>query len=177
MSGIEQDANPCYYCGLPADTIDHVIPRSILKAVRRSGDEILTRAIVDRRRTYTVAACRECNGLAGATYHETLEERVAYVRHRLAKRHRSALATPDWTPRELFTLSRELRNRVIAALHERDLTRRRLRYRDAGLTPDMGDTYWAGNDSEIESAGRPGPSTGRVEPITESEQRLLDGNR
>ena len=162
--GIEELANPCYYCGLPADTIDHVIPQSFLKAIRRSGDDLLAKAITDRRRTYTVPACRECNGLAGAKYHETLDERATFVRNRLAKAHRSALATPDWSPRELFQLSRDLRNRVIAALHERDLTRRRLRYRDAGLTPDFGDTYWAGDEPEIA-------------PMSELELRYRFGDR
>lgn len=126
---------PCYYCGLPADTVDHVIPRSFLKTVRMLGDEILVDAVNDRRRTYTVDCCRECNCLAGFKYHETLEERAAYVRSQLARKHRRALATPDWHPQELMALSINLRNRVIAALIERDTTRQRLRFRD-GRKPD-----------------------------------------
>jgi hypothetical protein len=147
-AGFAPGATACYYCGMPAETTDHVIPQSLIHAVKRSGDEMLLLAVEDPRRRMTVPACRECNGLAGYKYHETLADRAQYVRERLAHKHRKALATPDWEPRELFQLSATLRRRVIAALYERDLTRRRLRDRHDGLTvPDLGTTWWAGDDA------------------------------
>jgi hypothetical protein len=152
MGDFVGEANACYYCGLPADTVDHVIPKTIIGAVQRSGDEILADAIANKSRRLTVPACRECNGLAGWKYHETLSERTEYVRGRLAQKHRKALATPDWTPRELFGLSAALRRRVIASLWERDLTRRRLRYRGAGLTPASFDSTWWSGDDAVEEA-------------------------
>ncbi|HSW43196.1 MAG TPA: hypothetical protein VLM76_11865, partial [Patescibacteria group bacterium] len=128
-AGIEDEANPCYYCGLAADSVDHVVPRSILDALVDSGLDGVTAAIIRRSRQMVVPCCRECNNLAGAKYHETLAERAAFVRERLAHRHRKALAMPDWSATELAELSPGLRGLVIAGLFDRDLLRRRLRFR------------------------------------------------
>ena len=137
------DENPCYYCGLAADTVDHVVPQSLLDAVRGSGDDALIAAVTRRRRTMVVPACRECNMLAGAKYHETLDERARYVRERLAHRHRKVLSMPDWSPSELAELSANLRSLVIAGLVERDTVRRRLRWRAKGYTNPEASEWWA----------------------------------
>lgn len=134
-AGIGEAENPCYYCGSPADTIDHVVPRSLLVSITDSGVDELTAAAMKRSRRMTVPACRECNGLAGAKFHETLAERAEFVRTRLGQRYRKALAMPDWSATELAELAPGLRGYVIAGLIERDLLRRRLRYRAKGLTP------------------------------------------
>lgn len=135
MSDFDEEALPCYYCGEPADTVDHVVPQSMLDAARDSGEEVLIAALQDRRRRMTVACCQECNNLAGAKYHASLIERSEYVRTRLGHRHRKVLTMPDWSATELMELSEQLRNLVLARLIERDLVRRRLRYRAAGVLP------------------------------------------
>ena len=134
-AGVDENANPCYYCGDPADTVDHVVPRSVIESITDSGVDDLIAAALRRRRRLLVPACRECNTLAGAKYHETLAERTDYVRERLARKYRKALAMPDWSASELVDLSDGLRGLVINGLYERDLIRRRLRYRARGLTP------------------------------------------
>ena len=134
-AGIEENANPCYYCGNPADTTDHVVPRSLLIAITDSGVDDLTAAAMKRGRRMTVPACRECNGMAGAKYHETLAERTEFVRERLNRRYRKVLGIPDWSAAELAELEPGLRGYVISGLIQRDLIRRRLRYRARGLTP------------------------------------------
>jgi hypothetical protein len=125
MSDFDVLAQPCFYCGLPADTIDHVVPQSLLQAVRDSGEEGLIAAIDERHRRMTVRACHECNSLAGGKYHQRLDERAEYIRKRLAERYRKALAMPDWADTELMGLSERLRNYVISALLRRDLVLRR----------------------------------------------------
>ena len=134
-AGIEDEANPCYYCGAVAETIDHVVPRSLIESLINSGVDELTAVALNGSRRMLVPCCRECNGLAGSKYHETLAERAEFVRGRLARRHRKALAMPDWSASELAELSQGLRGFVIAGLYERDDLRRRLRYRSRGLTP------------------------------------------
>jgi hypothetical protein len=139
-AGIEDEANPCYYCGIAADGVDHVVPRSVINSLRDSGLDEASAVALGRARRLIVPCCRECNGLAGAKYHDTLAERAAFVRERLAHRHRKALAMPDWSASELAELSHGLRGLVIAGLFERDLLRRRLRYRARGLTSQ--DVSW-----------------------------------
>lgn len=117
----------CYYCGQPADTIDHVVPTSLLDAIRNSGDVGLIAAITERRRKMTVQACRECNLLAGAVYDQTLADRKARIAKRFERRHRRALEMPDWADSELMELSPGLRGYVLNALIERDYLRERLR--------------------------------------------------
>lgn len=118
----------CHYCDGPADTIDHVVPQSLLKAVQDSGDAALLVAIYERRRRMTVACCRECNGLAGAVFDQTLAERKARIAVKFERRHRRQLEMPDWAPTELMELSHLLRNYVLNALVERDRLRERMRY-------------------------------------------------
>ena len=75
---------PCYYCGLPATCIDHVVPLSLINSLE---DADLLEIMLNRRRRLTVDACHECNALLGGRYFPLLSERVAYVKKRLAKRH------------------------------------------------------------------------------------------
>ena len=89
---------PCFYCGVPSNTPDHVWPRS------QGGRK-------------TVPCCKECNVLLSAKTFSTIEDRVGYLKCRLATRYRKALATPDWTDEELgelgYNLRRKLRGRLI----------------------------------------------------------------
>ena len=117
----------CYYCDQLADTIDHVVPTSLLEAVRDSGDAALIAAVQERRRRMTVQSCRECNGLAGAVYDQTLAERRRRIAARFERRHRRELETPDWADSELMELSEWLRGYVMRSIMERDELRRRLR--------------------------------------------------
>ena len=116
------DLEPCYYCGLVADSVDHVIPLHLLAKVEDAADlESLT-----ARRRLTVPACQECNHLLGGRYFDTLAERTAYLKGRLRARYRKQLGTPDWTARELMDLSEHLRNYVLAGIITRDTVRQRL---------------------------------------------------
>lgn len=118
----------CYYCNAPADTVDHVVPRSLIDAVTDSGDEALIHAILERRRRMTVASCRECNTLAGAIYDQTLADRKRRIADRFERRHRRQLEMPDWADTELMELSRDLRGYILNGLIERDYLRERLRH-------------------------------------------------
>lgn len=117
----------CHYCDQIADTIDHVVPTSLLNAVRDSGDLALIAAVQERRRRMTVQCCRECNSLAGAVYDQTLAERRRRIAVKFERRHRRKLETPDWSDTELMELSEWLRGYVIRSIMERDELRRRLR--------------------------------------------------
>jgi DNA-binding NarL/FixJ family response regulator len=174
MSDFNEDASPCYYCGEAADSVDHVVPQSLVDAAMNSGEAALFAALNDRRRRMTVPCCHECNGLAGWKYHQTLEERAAYVRRRLAHRHRKVLEMPDWASSELMELSEQLRNLVLARLIKRDEIRRRLRYRAAGALPINDELRELARTINASSAGRaeippstlPGAELSSVEPAS-----------
>lgn len=120
------DLTRCYYCGLAASTVDHVVPRSVLEVARDSGDAALAAAVSERRRRLVVPACSECNSLAGAVFDPTLEARKRRVKDRLQRRYRKVLATPDWHPVELMELAERMCLLVIASLYQRDAARKRL---------------------------------------------------
>jgi hypothetical protein len=123
---LTSDETRCFYCGLSADTVDHVIPRSALEILADDPDAL--RALADRRRRLTVVACRECNGLARATVQETLAERRTFVKERMRLRYAGVLATPSWTDAELMQLRSGLRKRVIVAMATKAIIERRLRW-------------------------------------------------
>jgi len=116
----------CHYCGLPADSTDHVVPQSLLRAIRDSGDERLLREVSERRRKMTVTACRECNSLASAKYDDTLADRKRRVQLALRRKYKRVLAMPDWSHHELADMSELMQAWIIAGLLERDELRSRV---------------------------------------------------
>lgn len=63
----------CVYCGKPAQEAEHVVPRSIIKALYELGIMQLE---------YLVPSCFKCNRVAWAHYFETLQEKIKFVQDR-----------------------------------------------------------------------------------------------
>ena len=63
----------CVYCGKPAQEAEHVVPRSIIKALYKLGIMQLE---------YLVPSCFKCNRVAWAHYFETLQEKIKFVQDR-----------------------------------------------------------------------------------------------
>lgn len=122
----QHDPTVCYYCGVPATSIDHVVPKSLLDDWRRLGDLENLRLATGRGRVLTVPSCQQCNSMLGGRYDATLADRKARLKARLRKRYARALAMPDWTPEELAALGPRLRAHIEAGLGLRDYVRRRL---------------------------------------------------
>lgn len=91
--------NVCYYCGQRADSIDHIIPKAILRQLAALGDEYITHQVL-RRRALKVWACRECNSLASCSLQDSLDERRDYVKNKLRNKYKKLLMLPDWTDSE-----------------------------------------------------------------------------
>lgn len=98
------DRGRCFYCGCPANALDHVLPHSYLHP---AGTE----------RTYdtgVLPVCTECNSVLGSNMFDTLEERFEFLEHKMWGRYRKALDSKvRWTDRELLELSASLRGAVI----------------------------------------------------------------
>jgi hypothetical protein len=114
------DLEPCTYCGLPANSIDHVPPRSVRKAIREQG-------MAHWFPFVEVPACRECNSaVLGDRGGWKVESRRAYVKKVLRRRYASILRIPDWTDRELALMSPTLAQHIQAGINARELTIKRL---------------------------------------------------
>ena len=129
----------CYYCGVLADTVDHVVPRHLLE---RAGAAGISLAAVYRVRLWEVPACRECNCLIGGAIFKTIKERVAYVKMRIRKRYSRLLRMPQWTEEELEEVGPGMRGFVANAQARRQYIRDRLAWRpSAAFAPDVSAVY------------------------------------
>lgn len=118
----------CFYCGENADTIDHVVPRSVLRTLALIGEARITAELVHRNRVMEVDCCRDCNSRLSATYSANLEERRDLLKKRLRQKYRNLLEMPDWEDRELASMGRGLLEYVLVRGQKRDKIRRRLAY-------------------------------------------------
>lgn len=130
----EDGVEPCAYCGLPADTVDHVIPRSLRYMLVDVG------GWRDRwgRVTDTVPACHECNSLVGSMVFNTMREKRNYIHERMRVKYKSVLRTPNWDQDELDELSPIMREYVVASMELAHLIRERLRWRGSIIRENFG---------------------------------------
>jgi hypothetical protein len=112
---------PCFYCGVPADTIDHSPPR----AARAS---ILDAGLQKRYPFEEVDCCRECNGLLGYRGLWTLPLRKKFIRRILRWKYRRLLAQPIWTETQLSELGYSLRTFVEHRARQKEILLQRLKW-------------------------------------------------
>lgn len=118
----------CYYCGEPAGTIDHVVPKSMIKTLNILEDKSVYDKLINPNRTLTVPSCLECNVLLSNSYQDTLADRKAELKRRLIKRYKKLLNKPEWTRTELNQLNGRLKEAVIIAIKSTAKLRARLAY-------------------------------------------------
>lgn len=98
-------ATPCFYCGCPAGTTDHVPPRSVRP--------FLIVEKLDKKYPFIeVDACSECNALLGARAIWTTKKRKRFIKLALRMRYKKFLRQPSWSEDELNPLGRTLRSYV-----------------------------------------------------------------
>ena len=100
----------CFYCGEPADTIDHVPPLSRVSDYESIG--------LVRDQYFLVSCCQRCNILLGSTLQDSLFDRLAELRSILLVRHRAQLNMPDWSESEIAELGVAMRDEVERGLRE-----------------------------------------------------------
>lgn len=121
-------ALPCRYCGAPAGTVDHVVPRSLLKALGKLDDKAVWNELAGNRRIMLVPACQQCNSILGSMYFDTFRQRRRFVLDRLRQKNRKLLAIPDWTTDEMSLLASGLRRYILDSLARRDHIKDRVRW-------------------------------------------------
>lgn len=80
----DKDYDYCFYCGDPADTIDHVPPISIVMEELSLNDE---------NDLFLVPACRQCNAVLSNKRIFSLYDRIQYVNDYLYKKYRREINT------------------------------------------------------------------------------------
>lgn len=122
------DVTACYYCGEPADTVDHARPQSLDRALRTM--DVADRALVIGRqpRRDLVPACRDCNCVLGKLWFATLEERRNYVKRRLRERNARLLSAPVWEQDEIEELGPTLKTTIVSQQRRKAAVERRLRW-------------------------------------------------
>lgn len=94
----------CFYCGAPADTLDHQPPISRVSDYRALA--------LEHERFVKALACRECNGLLGNELHGTLLEREEDLKARLRKKYRRYAELPDWNEDQLDDMGPRMRAEI-----------------------------------------------------------------
>lgn len=92
----------CAYCGLAADTRDHLIPRGWSGDTARSG-------------VFTVPACRECNSAIQDKWAPTIEQRRMIAHEHITRKY-SEYVGRDVSPEELAEYGPNLRSMIEAAM-------------------------------------------------------------
>ena len=120
--------NPCYYCGVTASGIDHVVPQKLLRGAVLAGDLDSYFDMTGHGRILEVDSCQQCNSILGAKFDSSLAERKARVKARLKQKLAHDLAMPDWSEDQLNELSPDLRTWVVQGLLRREIARSRINW-------------------------------------------------
>lgn len=123
----EGSLGPCKYCGMPADTVDHVVPQSLAEKARLSGNPDWASDIV-RARIQTVSCCHDCNNALGDRVFPTVQDRKLAIKRRLRRKFKRLLDSPNWTEEELAELDEHLRGFVLRRQRLKIEIRERLRW-------------------------------------------------
>lgn len=130
-----RDAKACYYCGEPATSVDHVIPRKALQMLRTLNDSTVTEEILGGR-VLLVPACRECNSALGATIDLSLLNRRRRAKEHIINKYFQYLNMPNWSDKEISEKGYSLRQLIIRGQDEKARATNRLRYKGG-----VGKTY------------------------------------
>lgn len=103
----------CVYCGLTANTQDHLMPQPWTGSGHRGS-------------VFTVPACGQCNSAIGSRLAFNITERRAIAQAHLRKKYAKVLRRPEWTQDQLDEFEGHLRAAVIAGLQEKQLLLDRL---------------------------------------------------
>lgn len=98
--------NKCAYCGVYADSRDHIIPISFFSIGRPSNYASHYKV------NNIVKCCNECNTLASNTVFNTFLEKKEYLLDRVGDRYYSLLNSPDWKQEEIDELAGTLKKTV-----------------------------------------------------------------
>ena len=96
--------NECSYCGMIADSKDHVIPISYLHNGKRNG-LMLSRGL-------SVWSCRHCNAILGKNLFDSFVCRAKFLNKRLRSKYKRHLKTTTWQKEDFEDMGSNLKSAV-----------------------------------------------------------------
>lgn len=124
------EIQPCYYCGLPATSRDHTVPKSLLENMRNSGlDKEVVEQVI-RIKKLIVPCCVECNSSLGKRVYRTLHDRKRAAKAHKKRKYKRILKMPSWANNEVIELGPNLQQFVLSSLGLQRLTRERLGWQE-----------------------------------------------
>ena len=112
----------CYYCGDPAETIDHVPAINVAYVM---GLDILEKRNI---KLLKVRSCGQCNSILGDRQLLTLDDRARFVYEALQSRYKRLLRAQEWDREELLELGPVLRSYVLSYHNAKSWIEHRLQY-------------------------------------------------
>lgn len=109
--------DPCYYCGVPADTIDHVPPRAYRDVAMDLG-----------YKQHLVKACRECNNILQARALWTPAKRKKFIKRYLRRKYKKYLEQPGWHHEDMEELGPNLQSIIKQSQSIKTVILQRLRW-------------------------------------------------
>ena len=110
---------PCCYCGVPANSVDHIPPQSVRGFLIDSG-------LTHKYPFIQVMACLECNSLLGTKPIWDVANRRRAIKKLLAVRYKRTLLMPDWSDRELGSMSKSMASTIQMRIDIREWITERL---------------------------------------------------
>lgn len=107
----------CIYCNEPANSRDHVVPRSYANELGQSFDK-----------KNVVPSCKNCNAILGNKPYFTISERAGYIARRLYIKG-TKLRRTAWTGEEAKKeLDGKLRRKILGYIKAADKSARRVKH-------------------------------------------------
>jgi NMD protein affecting ribosome stability and mRNA decay len=122
----------CTYCGILANTLDHVIPVSYNYVSRKNATY---------SKQSTIPCCNECNSFLSNKWLPTINERVEYLIKKYSSKYHKILSQPDWEDWEINELGESLKIMVKSNIKRKEYILERLSFmltvhNQTELTPD-----------------------------------------
>lgn len=111
--------DPCFYCGIVANSIDHVPPQS-------ARERLTELNLMDKYPYIEVPACRECNSALGARGIWLLPKRKEYIKRYLRRKYKKYLRMSDWSDEEIKELGFALQSHVLNGIMIKEQTKKRI---------------------------------------------------
>jgi len=107
---------------MPADTVDHFVPRAFLKKV----ENFVNHTTLIKQKL--LPACRECNSTAGDRVFFTIGQKRRYIQNQYKIKYAKILDSPHWRDDELDELGYNLRSHIEHNMYKYKIIKQRLRW-------------------------------------------------
>ena len=107
----EDERDFCFYCGVPADTRDHVPALNCVESIRAEYINPDTDIIYQK-----VFACRECNSMASDKRHLDIWERKDWLKKALFQKYKKDIEQIDWYEEDFHDCGEELSRQMKARM-------------------------------------------------------------